>query len=145
MSWHDLGEAMGAFSIRAKLKHKVVTQDGFFEVRDNVYIWVMRDGTQKHLKNMTESHINNTINYLNKKFIDFELEYDDELNEGYYAYQRTIEIFGSELLRRKEEGDLSAELKHKRSLEKKAQKKQDFISELPDKLPSNVLMVCGVL
>lgn len=135
---------MDAFGMRSKLSHnRGFTYDGFFEVHDSVYVWRMKDRSTKHLKNMTESHIKNTIDYLNRKYLGFELDYEEGNNQKFYLYQRTIEILNYELLRRKEENDLSAEIKHAQKKEKKETKKQVFIQELPQDLPSNVLMLCG--
>lgn len=69
----------------------IIVEDDFSE-----YIWTMKDGTKIKIKNMTNEHILNTINMLNKL-----INYSDEENSVLEVYEYWIHIFTQELKKRK--------------------------------------------
>ena len=60
------------------------------------WVWTMRDGTKIKIKYMTDEHIINTINMLNKI-----INYSDEEYPELEALQYWVDIFTQELKKRK--------------------------------------------
>lgn len=145
MSFHDLGEAHKAREDHRYLRDALGFQRdylGYFIKEDNNLKWTMKNGQTKQLKNMTNSHIQNTINLLK-----------DKMGKNQYISDRirtldSIDILSNELERRISENDNSADQRYQAERTKKNSKKQIKIQDYKEyieslNLGSNVQMICG--